>query len=247
MRTLLSEKFAPTTSSPGFLRVEFDTAVDALHRWRTDLDGDTVAVEYLTGGLDETLPKLEPLIGGATPRELLISASDGWVAYFDCSLQGTDAVSPIGYLSRTIGCQGLSIATVPHTSGRPGVKNGRLGGVQFELFGPYKTEFLNYVRTIGVVYDDSGKWRFDATGTEQWFEDTAAYRARRVRDRFTSTMLERYCKAMDLDVFNPATYGPRAALIRSPRPTPKGGYVMSLQQVQQWLEITPGMADTLPG
>jgi hypothetical protein len=246
MRTLLSEQFAPITSSMGFLRVEFETAVDALRRWSTDLYGDTVAVEYLTGGLTETLPMLEPLIGGARPRELLISASDGWVAYFDCGLHGTDAVSTVGYLSSTIGCQGLAIDDAPHTAGLPGVKNGRLGGVQFELFGPNQTEFLNYVRAIGVVYD-GGRWTFNATGTEQWFEDAAAYRARRVRDRFTSTMLERYCKAMDLDVFNPASYGPRAALIRSPRPTPKGGYVMSLQQVQQWLEITPGMADTLPG
>ncbi len=60
-------------------------------------------------------------------------------------------------------------------------------------------------------------------------------------------MLGRYCKALDLDVFNPAAYGPRAILVRSEVKVPPDGKVMSLAEVQRWLGIVPGMADSLPG
>lgn len=245
MKTLLSERFAPTTSSIGFLRLGLDEAIGALAGWRRSLLGGKVSVEE-SGGFPESLHLLEPLTGGARPRELLVEASDGWTSYFDCSLRGTDAVSTVGYLSQAVGCQGLAIRTIPHTLGRRDAGEGRYGSVQFEMFGPVRTEFLNYVRTVSASHDGS-RWVFTVSGTEQWFEEPDAYRARRVRDRFTSEMLERYCKALDLDVFDPVRYGPRSVLVRSDVPVPSGGYVMSLEQVQRWLGIVPGMADTLPG
>jgi len=60
-------------------------------------------------------------------------------------------------------------------------------------------------------------------------------------------MLERYCKALDVDVFNPRAYGPQSVLVRSEVPVPPDRYVMSLERAQRWLEVVPGMADTLPG
>jgi hypothetical protein len=245
MQTLLSERFAPTTSSIGFLRLGLDETVEALAGWRRSLVA-SVSAEELEASFPECLRFLEPLTGGVRPRELLVEASDGWTAYFDCSLQGTDATSTISYLSRTVGCQGLAIDVVPHTFGKAGVRHGRYGAVQFEMFGPLPTEFLNYVRTVSVAHDGS-RWVFTASGTEQWFEEREAYRARRIRDRFNSEMLGRYCMALDLDVFNPAAYGPRAVLVRSDVKVPLDGKVMSIAEVQQWLGIAPGMADTVPG
>jgi hypothetical protein len=246
MQTLLSERFAPTTSSIGFLRLGLDPAVEALAGWRRSIMAGKVSAEELEAGFPGCLRSLEPLTGGARPRELLVEASGGWTAYFDCSLQGTDAVSTISYLARAAGCQGLAIDVVPYTEGKAGVRPGRYGAVQFEMFGPLQTEFLNYVRTVSAAHDGS-QWVFVANGTEQWFEEVEAYRARRVRDRFSSEMLGRYCKALDLDVFNPAAYGPRAVLVRSEVKVPPDGMVMSLAEVQQWLGIVPGMADSLPG
>lgn len=121
-----------------------------------------------------------------------------------------------------------------------------MGAVQFELFGPLDTEFLNYVRTVSVVFDGS-RWQFAATGTEQAFEEVEAYRARRVRDRFTSAMLERYCRALGLEVFDPGFYGLEAVFVESAVPMAPDGLVLTLQQAQDWLEIVPGMADSLPG
>jgi hypothetical protein len=244
VRTLLDERFAPITSSIGFLKMPIGDATDALERWRTRLYGD-IAISRPTDGFPEALRCLEPLTGGVRPRELLVRCGDDWTAYFDCGLRGTDAVSAVGHLTSEHHCWGLAIDVVPHTVGLPGVRHGRMGAVQFELFGPHRTDFLNYVRTVSVAYD--GGWRFHTHGQVQPFEEVGTYRARRVRDRFTSEMLERYCRAVGVDVFNAAAYGPDATLFESPEPVPQDGYVMTLEQVQEWLEIVPGMARDLPG
>jgi hypothetical protein len=245
MKTLLSDRFAPITSAIGFLRLGVDEAAVVLNEWRRG-HVDEVESTDLDVGFPECLHALEPLTGGVRPRELLVDASNGWTAYFDCSLRGTDAVSTIGYLSRKVHCQGLAVTTVPHTVGLRGVKSGQLGSLQFEMFGPDRTEFLNYVRTVALAFD-GGRWVFEASGAEQWFEELDRYKARRVRDRFTSEMLERYCRALDLDVFDPGSYGPRAVLFRSRVSVPANAYVMSLKEAQDWLNIVPGQADQLDG
>lgn len=243
MRTLLDERFAPITSSIGFLELPIADAANGLEEWRRARHD--VAVHRPRDGFPEVLHRVEPLTSGARPRELLVSAGK-WTAYFDNSLRGTDAVSAIGYLSRTLQCQGLAIRDVPRTVGLPDVREGRAGSVQFELFGPLRTKFLNYVRTVAVTFDGS-KWVFSAAGTEQEFEEVEAYQARRVRDRFSSEMLERYCQALGLDVFNADTYGPEAVFFESSVTMPANGVVMTLVEAQEWLEIKPGMAEHLPG
>lgn len=245
MRTLLSEQFAPITSGIGFLELPLDEVVEGLSAWRHELFG-AIDVRELSDGFPASLLALQPLTGGIRARELVVQTRGNWTAYFDCSLRGTDAVSAIGHLSRTLRCQGLAVKSVTHMVGYPGVQNGRAGAVQFELFSPLKTDFINYVRTISVTSNGT-KWRFDANGLEQAFEEPDAYTKRSIRERFTSEMLERYCQAIGVDVFDPAFYGPRAVLFDSGRVPPPAAHVMTLEQAQQWLEIRPGAADELPG
>jgi hypothetical protein len=244
MRTLLEERFAPITSSPGYLRLPLERAVGALAGWRRSL-GISVSVADVGDPFPHALRSLEPLVGGAYPRELLVEASDGWTAYFDCGLRGTDAVPVIGHLTRRVGCDGLAIASIPHTAGTD-VAKGRLGSVQFQMLGPADTDFLNYVRVVAVDHDGRD-WVFTEHGPQQPFEDPEAYRNARMRDRFTSGMLERYCRALGLDVFNPDSYGPKAALVVSDVPVPPGALVKSLQEAQEWLGIAPGVAEHIPG
>jgi hypothetical protein len=244
MRTLLDEEYAPCTSAIGFLRSDVEVCRAALTDWRRDLYGsELVTAREVSLGFPECLAALEPLTGGARPRELLVEASEEWTAYFDCSIRGTDAVSAVGHLSQTIGCEGLAVRAVPHI---PTPEPGRLGAIQFEMFAPHRTGFLNYLRTIAVTHDGR-RWRFDTWGEAQPFEETAAYAARRVKDRFTSDMLERYCEAVGVHVFDPASYGPRSALVESRVRLPEDGRVMSLRQTQTWLGIVPGVASTVAG
>ncbi|MBY5162884.1 hypothetical protein [Salsipaludibacter albus] len=241
MRTLLGQQFAPTTSSIGFVERPLDEATAALAQWRRDLY-PKVEVSRRRG-FPGVLHLLEPLTGGSRPRELLIDVGE-WTAYFDNGLRGTDAVSAIGVLSRRLGCQGLAVRAGPYTADHDG--SDLRGPVQFELFGPLPTEFLNYVRTISVAFDGT-RWRFDATGTQQRFEQPEAYRASRIHDRFTSEMLERYCQALGVDVFNPEAYGPEAILTESQVPLAPDGRVMTLREAQAWLGITPDGPSEPPG
>ena len=244
MRTLLSERFAPITSSIGFLELPLEEAAAGVEHWTKSL-GKSGRVQHPSEGFPEVLHRLEPLTGGARPRQLLVNAGQ-WTAYFDNSLRGTDASPVVGHLAEELGCRGVTIRTSPCTVGLPGIRDGRYGSVQFELFGPSQTDYLNYVRSVAVAFDGH-RWQFVLAGTEQPFEETDFYRARRVRDRFTSEMLERYCKALGIEVFDPSFYGPAAVCFDWDVIVPKEGLVLSLAEVQAWLEIIPGMADTIPG
>jgi hypothetical protein len=244
MRTLMDEQFAPITSMIGFLKVPLAEAADGLERWRKYLYKQ-VRASHRREGFPDVLRALEPLIAGARPRELLVSAGE-WTAYFDCLLAGTDPIGPVSQLCLQLKCHGLAIAAVPHTFRLKGIRRGRMGGVKFELFGPERTNALNYIRSVATIYDGN-RWVFDSDGTVQPYEELDSYSKRRVRDRFTSDMLERYCQALGLDVFNPETYGPDAILFESSVVMSGNSIVMTLSQVQESFEIQPGMARDLPG
>jgi hypothetical protein len=245
MRTILSERYAPITSSPGYLNLALDEAADALIAWRRRL-GKAVKVAAGSEPFPEVLRLLEPLTGAVTPRELLVEVTGGWTAYFDCGFRGTDAFPPVSYLAEAVGCLGLTISATPHMVDPDNGGEGRLGAVQFALFGAARTHFLNYIRVVEVVHDGT-RWTFHQSGAEQPFEESDAYANSRVRERFTSEMLERYCRAVGVDAFNSAAYGPRSILVTSEIAAPPGDIVKSLGEVQRLLGIRPGAADSIVG
>jgi hypothetical protein len=241
--TLLDEHYAPTTSTIGLLNAPVDDCAVALRSWRHEL-GLSPRQSALNADLGSAITTLEPLVGGARPRELLIEVDDGWTAYFDCSLRGTDAPTAVGYLTVAMAVSGIVVETVPHQVGRADVPD-RLGSCQFQLFGPTYGPFLNYVRTVALV-NDGHRWIFEATGKSQWYEETERYRAKRVRDRFNSEMLRRYCQALGVQAFAGSAYGPRAVLTTSDTGEP-AGLVLTLEQARAWLGIRPGTVQDLPG
>lgn len=243
MRTLLDERFAPITSSIGFLELPLDQVAAGLEQWRRVL-GKNLRIERAAEGFPEVLHRLESLNSRSPRRELLVAAGR-WTAYFDNSINGSDPDGPIGCLAETLGCQGVVIDAVPNMVSNDGRGPNRYGAVQFTLFGPLRTDWINYVRSVAVVNDDG--WKFIATGTPQDFEEPGAYTARRIRDRFTSEMLERYCQALGIDVFNPDFYGPDAVLVEDLAPLPEKALVMTLAEAQRYHGIVPGVAERVPG
>jgi hypothetical protein len=124
----------------------------------------------------------------------------------DNGTSGADARSPIAYLTQKLGHQGIIVTNVPHTLNEDtGSAKGTYGAVQFELFAESPREFLNYERSVAVAFD-GGKWRFEASGRVQAFEEVEKYSSRRVQDRLTPEMLARYCAALGVDLNNEGFY-----------------------------------------
>ena len=106
-------------------------------------------------------------------------------------------------LSRIAGTRGVLAGHIPQ-------EQYPYPATQFHLFGSGG----DYVRTIDCGVFDSGRWSFEAYGTEQPFEELDAYGSRHVRDRFTRPMLLRYLSALGIDADITSSYGP-AVLVQA--------------------------------
>lgn len=234
-RPLLNDRFAPITSSIGFIRLPLDEAAEALAAWLRSLSSP-IRIQPLHIGFPQSLCRLLPLEIGTRSRMLLVSQLGGWTAYFDCRAGGTDPIGPMGLLAEMNGCDAVTISVIPHQLTRDG-RIRRYGAVQFELFGADRTEWLNSVRSVAAVHDGS-RWRFITTGTVQPFEQPAAYDARKVADRLTSDLLAQYCAALGFRPFQPDAYGD-AVLVESHPQTALGIRPISLFEAQRKLGIAP--------
>ncbi|WP_224372652.1 hypothetical protein [Hyalangium versicolor] len=115
---LLEDRWAPVTSDMGFLEMDTERAARAFASWQGGLvaaDGVTVNTRPVMGSLEQVLSTLLPLTGGEKRRYLFIPTRSTWTAYFDNGYRGTDAVSVMLYMARTLGCRGMRVGVAPHT------------------------------------------------------------------------------------------------------------------------------------
>lgn len=209
-KLLLEDRWAPVTSEMGFLESDAEHAARAYAAWQGGVvasRGVTVKVRPVSGPLEQVLSTLLPLTGPEPRRQLFIPTRSAWTAYVENARGGTDAVSAMGYMARTIGCRGMRVGVAPHTL--RGDK-GRFGIVAWEVYGPSQTDFLNYLRTIYAM-NDGGHWEFGQTGEPFPFEQLERYQARKVRDRFTFDMLKDYLHHLGLSPFEEDFYLPEGA------------------------------------
>lgn len=208
MNSLLNDQFLPVTNSWGFLECPFgDVSAETL-RWLSELDPHT-NVRRFNATLAGALAELEPL---NIRKTLLASTDSSWTAVFaNAGVSGPQA--EIGYLSRCLGCRGLLVTCVADTFNE-GSGCGQYGGVQFNLYSSSISpgEVLNEVRSVAAV-NDGGKWVFVNQGPPQDFEHPERYTARRIRDRMNDELLEQYCRALGIRLFEANFYGPEFSLI----------------------------------
>lgn len=172
------------------------------------------------------------------PRELLVATRNPeWTAIFDCGVQGGDPSTTVGFMARTLKVYGAVVVSIPDRPGSLGHLE-RYGARQFEMFGPIQTNFLNYVRSVSVVRDGV-RWRFDASGTVQDFEDVTAYRRSKIAERFTSSMLISYSAALGLEPFEEDFFPGPCVLITNPASPPSGAVVLNLHDARRWAGIEP--------
>jgi hypothetical protein len=207
---LLDERWAPVTSEMGFLEARAEHAARAFASWEAGLQahrGIAVQVRPVSGSLEQALSALLPLTDAERQRYLFMPTRSPWTAYLDNGWRGTDAGSPMPYMARTLGCRGLRVVAVPHTLRKD---KGRYGSVMLEVYGPNRTDFINYLRTLYAA-NDGGRWVFGQSGEPFPFEKLERYQERRVRDRFTFDMLKEYLHHLGLAPFEEDFYLPEGS------------------------------------
>ncbi len=207
---LLEDRWAPVTSEMGFLETDAEHAARAFAAWQAGLlapRGLAVEVRPVSGPLEQALSALLPLTSPEPRRHLFLPTRSPWTAYVENARGGTDAMSAMRYMVRTLGCRGLRVVAVPHTLRKD---KGRYGAVALALYGPHQTAWLNYVRAVSAL-NDGGRWVFDQFGEPFPFEKLERYQARRVRDRFTIDMLKEYLFHLGLSPFEEDFYLPEGA------------------------------------
>jgi hypothetical protein len=234
MRPLLDNAFAPFTFSIGFLEAPLASVGDVYLAWSRPhfTKIDIVPVE---AHCQAALRLLEPLTMPPR-RKLLYGTASQWTAYFDNGSRGPDPFTPVCYLAQQVGCRGVIATCIPHTLHSDiGQEKGTYGAVKFELFGPTQKKFLNYERSVSVVYDS--KWRFAARGDMQPFEEVQQYTAKRIVDRLTPEMLHRYCSALGIRLFDDDFYTGPGLLFAINDPLPSQAKEMTLEEARRELAL----------
>jgi hypothetical protein len=236
---LLDDRYAPITSEIGFLECDAKTAKDAYLGWMRPIQaerGVTVESREFHGDFVAKISGLLPLTNIERRRTLFLPTRSKWIAYFDNGWQGTDAYSAVSYLCQAIGCRGIRAVSIPDTFRKTATgASGRYGATIFELYAPSAEgcSFLNTQRSVFAA-NDGGRWKFGADGEPLQFEDLKQYEARRIQDRFTPEMLDRYLSNLGIQFFSPEFYDvPEPALLVSKEgPNAEGMKTYSLDEAR---------------
>ncbi|MBN1204676.1 MAG: hypothetical protein JXB05_07105 [Myxococcaceae bacterium] len=232
---LLEDRWAPVTSTMGFLELGAEQAAQAFATWHRELmtpRGISVEVLPVTGTLEQALSSLLPLSGGETQRHLFIPTHSAWTAYVENGWTGTDAASPLRYMARWLSIRCLRVVAVPHTLRGD---RGRYGAVMLDVYGPKQPGKISSTVRVVEAANDGGRWVFVQSGEPFPFEQVEQYQARRVRDRFTFEMLKDYLRHLGLSPFEEDFYmppGSRAWLIQKTGPFDTFGREYTLEEAR---------------
>jgi hypothetical protein len=203
---LLDNRYAPITDAIGFIEADFDRVVAVDDCWRASLGG--YEGRSVRGALPALLDALLPLTGPRL-RYIWVPTVGPWTAYFDNSVVGSDPGGPVAVLAKRLVARGVHIGCRAGTSRRG-------AAVEFSLYGPERTDWLNLIRAVRAV-EDEGRWEWFATGSIQPFEDESRYQERRVPDRLTPSVLAAYGAALGLRPFDEEFYRSDGHLVEETR------------------------------
>jgi len=208
---LFDGKLAPVIFRIGFLEMDCRTVADFFAEWERGIQksrGVGVERREISGSLEQVLRALAPLTSMERRRYIFVPTGGSWTAFFDNGHQGSDPESVISHMAMHLGCRGVKVVAIPDTrDGEHTDARGRFGTIELQVYGPEKTHFLNYMRTIQLS-NQGDRWVFTETGTPFPFEDANQYKVRRVRERFSFELLNRYANALGLQPFDESFYLP---------------------------------------
>jgi hypothetical protein len=182
--------------------------------------------EIVQGSFEELLARLPPLTSPHPMRALFVRSGRIWTAHFHNGREGGNVDLLAESASEKLDCRAAGVDVTADTW-RAGGREGVPGGTTLSLF-----ELGERVRTIYAIRDGD-RWEFDQWGDPLPFEEVERYGERRIRDRFTPEMAERYMRAWaGIRIFDADFYAPdgRGILLHWQKPKPT--VVESLEEAQ---------------
>jgi hypothetical protein len=189
----------------------FDEVVDhwlAWHRNIWGMDEFKILIQNTDGGLALKLDQLLPL---DMNMRLMSEISDGRIAIFANFYHGGDGSPDANYLAHNFARERTRVVMAKDESNR----GGPIGSTQFDWidYGAKTDHWVGYKYRSIAAHKES-RWEWHEGGDAFPWEETETYKAKRIKDRLTPDMVERYCLHLGIDLFDPDYYGGRGVIVR---------------------------------
>jgi hypothetical protein len=205
-------KYAPVTTSFSIIGTHLDMVLDFWIGWhrsiwqRNDWKMPLIPIQ---GSFSDKLDALLPLDRQA---RLLTETADGRLAVF-CNFSQTNGSTDADYLAHS-----FKLEKIDFTLAKDG-NNGAISGIGSTQMNwvDYNSDVIDgwrYTRSRYIAAHKESRWEWHESGTPFPWEETEAYTAKRIKDRLTPEMVERYAKHMGIDLFDPDYYSGRAVIVR---------------------------------
>ena len=236
-RLLFQGRWHPVTLEVAFFAAEVDEVAAAYYGGPSDT---VFTSETVHGDLEQLLGRLLPLQAPHARRLLFVPVAGTGryrTAVFTNSFAGTET----GWISAAVatraGIPSISVRSCPNDRNGLAWPSGAYGSHEFGMCWATPVEVNRrgfYGRTVGIRASDGRSWDFVDHGDTQPFEDTAAYTAPRVRDRFNQQTLIDYAAHFGVRPFDADFYAPdrTATFVRYRAPNFYDSRIMTLAEVQ---------------
>lgn len=202
-------RFAPVSIAMSFVNGNYDDIMNFSRNHYDKIFTDReyrVKFEIVDGSLEKKLRALRPL---NARKNLVTQTKDGGIAYFSNNPVTPTVDSEPNLWSEKFNLRQIwimidDVQTSDH-----------VGSVQFN----YRDYSITPNRKRSVYAYKDGRWSFDQHWEPFPFEDLEAYKARRIKDRLTPDMVERYCQEFGIEPFDPDFYEGKG-FVMSMRPYP---------------------------
>lgn len=203
-------RYARTTNKIAFIEAPYDAVVDVVLAHDRYLDefwkAPPFKATHVDGPLTAKLDALPPLVSIYPTKTLLTATRSGWTAYLANHVHGGDVSSQPSHIARTK--LHARVLNVTLTKDVPG---GQPGSTQF-VVADYRGGDVEPVVRAVMAHKES-RWEFDAYGEPFAVEEVERYGERRIKDRLTPEMVERYCRHLGIELFDPDFYAGPATVI----------------------------------
>ncbi|WP_225748574.1 hypothetical protein [Eikenella sp. Marseille-P7795] len=203
-----------------FFDIPYDELVDFIVQWERNRD---VISEYpiptrkidIGGTWEQRLNSLLPL---NRSKVMVSETKSNWCVYVNNSMHGTCLNSDPPYLCEKLGVREIAVTLVRNI---PKIKPGSTQFLYKDGTRPEKvlsatgTGWHNQFPYRYIAAHHESRWEFEGRGDPLPFEEFEQYQARRIKDRLTPEMVERYCSHFGIDLFNPDFYSGRACVFES--------------------------------